>query len=582
MTETHNDNILINDTADEVQLVVKGASTQTEALQEWQDNSGTVLSKIGGDGQVIHNKNVIINDPSNEEQLVVKGASTQAKSLQEWQDNSGTVLSNIDADGNLLVGDPDGTIDALIEAHNIDDSNKPSRGLHSKGSLTGTLSSLVSWVVQELNLKGTGGISALHRALRVQATNENTGAMAAGADVRAGDFEVINTGGNATNNLEMSALVAKVNNQLGATLDTAYGLKVEIDDAGSSNKTYAIYTDNGVVHLGDLLELVAGAVFEDSAVDGVIGITPRSVVPTIPTSGMMYLDDGANRADGLVGFRRWNGSSWNDIMDTSSIGDGNVSGPGSSIDNAIARFDSTAGKLLQNSGATLDDSNNLTVNSILPSVDVTVADGGTGASNASDARTNLDAQEDLSGATLTAVTVATGDKVLIQDTSDNDNLKTVTVQSIVDLGGGSSPSGAIIAFAGSSAPTGWLMCDGAAVSRTTYSDLYAIQGDVYGNGDGSTTFNVPDMRGRTGISAGTGSGLTARTLGDEIGEEDHTLTISELASHHHVSGSRGTQKNAGKGGDRYPAGQAVTTDTGGDSPHNNMQPSLVINYIIKT
>lgn len=320
---------------------------------------------------VTHNENVIINDnlevngSSDEVQVIVKGAPTQTSGLQQWKDNSGTVLSEIDEDGHLLVGDQDGTIDALIESHNIEDASKPSRGLHSKGVLTGTLSSLVSWAVGELGLKGTGGISALHRALRVQTTNENTGDMDAGADVRAGDFEVINSGGNASvNNLELSALVAKINNQSGAYADKAYGLKVEIDDAGSSNDVYAIYTDNGIVHLGDLLELVAGVVLEDSATDGVLGITPRSVAPISPTSGMMYLDDGTNRTDGLVGFRRWNGSSWDDIMDTSSIGDGNVSGPGSSTDNAIARFDSTTGQLLQNSSATLDDNGKITSNAM--------------------------------------------------------------------------------------------------------------------------------------------------------------------------------------------------------------------------
>jgi len=257
---------------------------------------------------VIINDNLEVNGVSDEVQVSVKGASTQTEALQQWKNNGGTVLSEIDENGHLIVGSQDGTIDALLEAHNIEDSNKPSRGLHSKGILTGTLSNLVSWVVSELGLKGTGGLSALHRALRVQATNENTGAMASGADVRAGDFEATNIGGNVTtNNLEMSALVAKVNNQSGATLKNAYGLKVEMIDDGDSDNVYAIYTDKGIVYLGDVLELA------DNAVQAPLKITRRSVAPTSPSENERYFDDGTNTESGLPGDRVYIGGQWVDI-----------------------------------------------------------------------------------------------------------------------------------------------------------------------------------------------------------------------------------------------------------------------------
>jgi microcystin-dependent protein len=74
------------------------------------------------------------------------------------------------------------------------------------------------------------------------------------------------------------------------------------------------------------------------------------------------------------------------------------------------------------------------------------------------------------------------------------------------------PTGTIITFAGSSAPGGWLLCNGGAVSRTTYSVLFAVIGITYGNGDGVNTFNLPDFRGRTALGAGQGTGLTNRTL----------------------------------------------------------------------
>jgi hypothetical protein len=78
-------------------------------------------------------------------------------------------------------------------------------------------------------------------------------------------------------------------------------------------------------------------------------------------------------------------------------------------------------------------------------------------------------------------------------------------------------AGVIQMFAGSTPPAGWLLCDGSAVSRTEYATLYAAIGDTWGAGDGSTTFNLPDLRGRAPIGAGTGSGLTARTLGGTVG-----------------------------------------------------------------
>jgi microcystin-dependent protein len=74
------------------------------------------------------------------------------------------------------------------------------------------------------------------------------------------------------------------------------------------------------------------------------------------------------------------------------------------------------------------------------------------------------------------------------------------------------PAGCMFDFGGSSAPTGYLLCDGSAVSRTTYARLFAVLSTAWGSGDGSSTFNVPDLRGRCSIGAGTGSGLTARTL----------------------------------------------------------------------
>lgn len=98
-----------------------------------------------------------------------------------------------------------------------------------------------------------------------------------------------------------------------------------------------------------------------------------------------------------------------------------------------------------------------------------------------------------------------------------------------------SPSGSLLAFAGSVAPAGYLSCDGSAVNRITYASLFAAIGVIWGVGDGSTTFNVPDLRGRSLINEGTGTGLTARTLGQQaIGAETHAITGSQLPNHTHT------------------------------------------------
>jgi microcystin-dependent protein len=107
------------------------------------------------------------------------------------------------------------------------------------------------------------------------------------------------------------------------------------------------------------------------------------------------------------------------------------------------------------------------------------------------------------------------------------------------------PVGTVVAFAGSSAPEGWLMCDGSAVSRSTYANLWVTLSSTYGNGDGATTFNLPNAKGRSVVGAGTGSGLTARTVADTGGAESVTLTGAQsgTSAHGHgnnISASTGT------------------------------------------
>ena len=144
--------------------------------------------------------------------------------------------------------------------------------------------------------------------------------------------------------------------------------------------------------------------------------------------------------------------------------------------------------------------------------------------------------------------------------------------------------GIIEMYAGAAAPAGWLLCNGANISRTTYAALFAVLGTTYGAGDGSTTFALPDMRGRVGVGIGA-SGVN--TLGQKGGKQTHVLSENEMPVHKHGKGGYATAVGTG---DNYYAGvQAPTVygagnteNAGGGLAHINMQPYIGINYIIKT
>lgn len=95
-------------------------------------------------------------------------------------------------------------------------------------------------------------------------------------------------------------------------------------------------------------------------------------------------------------------------------------------------------------------------------------------------------------------------------------------------------AGSILMFAGTTAPSGYLVCDGSAVSRTTYATLFGIIGTTYGTGDGSTTFNLPDLSGR--VTMGVSSGYALAATG---GEETHQLLTTEIPGHTHGIPSHG-------------------------------------------
>lgn len=170
-------------------------------------------------------------------------------------------------------------------------------------------------------------------------------------------------------------------------------------------------------------------------------------------------------------------------------------------------------------------------------------------------------------------------------------LQTLRLRSIkgVPVSGSSSlnvATGSILLYAGSSIPDGFLPCDGAAVSRSTYSDLFGVIGTTYGLGDNTTTFNVPDFRGRSPLGVGHGTDLTNRALGDKGGEETHLLITGEMPSHTHsfpddvakTTGPYSLNASGGTIGTETP----TLGSAGGDTAHNTMHPFLSVNHIIKT
>lgn len=185
--------------------------------------------------------------------------------------------------------------------------------------------------------------------------------------------------------------------------------------------------------------------------------------------------------------------------------------------------------------------------------------------------------------------------------------------------GPAGPSGAAAVFlpgmlmpwAGNGAPAGWVPCDGGWYSRVDFAALFAVIGTMYGAADGAVNFAVPDLRGRAPIGAGAGSGLSNRVVGEAFGAEGVGLTTPQLPSHFHpitdkthrhavltLNAEGGVEQSAIRYGgapgavylsenersaliqDNY-TGITATDGAGFDQPHNNMQPSLVVGFIIK-
>jgi microcystin-dependent protein len=162
--------------------------------------------------------------------------------------------------------------------------------------------------------------------------------------------------------------------------------------------------------------------------------------------------------------------------------------------------------------------------------------------------------------------------------------------------------GEIRMFAGNFAPAGWQFCNGALMAISENETLFNLIGTTFG-GDGQSTFAVPDLQGRVPVHSGTGAGLSSYVLGQTGGTEQVTLTSTQMPAHSHTvrsSGAAGTlatpanavlangsstavnvYKNpADLATAQVALNPATLASTGGNQPHDNLQPTLTVTYII--
>lgn len=186
-------------------------------------------------------------------------------------------------------------------------------------------------------------------------------------------------------------------------------------------------------------------------------------------------------------------------------------------------------------------------------------------------------------------TGGTTGQVLAKKSDADNNVEWVNQTGEGSATGDTLPVGSIMPYPKATAPENWLVCDGSELDRTEYNHLFAIIGTTFGEGDGSTTFNLPNLKGRTIVGLDTND-TDFNTIGKVLGEKTHTLTVAEMPEHTHkfrASTKLGNDEGTITFGERTSGsiisgnyGNAIQKE-GSSQSHNNIQPSFVTTYIIK-
>lgn len=206
------------------------------------------------------------------------------------------VSGDVDIEGNLQLGSFDNgmmaTEDALIEAHRSASSSLAKRGLHLLGALTGSLNNAVSWTVHELALTGSGALDALHTALRVKLSNDNTGTNGVNAELRGADIEIVNTGDTTNAVPAVTGMNLRLSNGVDGTINEAVLLNLEAVNDGTITDLYALTsTGGGKVKLDVLGKglVQSDASGELDTLESASGTTGQ--VPTLNGSGDLVWGD---------------------------------------------------------------------------------------------------------------------------------------------------------------------------------------------------------------------------------------------------------------------------------------------------